>query len=100
MEEKEIKKILGKISTKKQKKLILERANKLSKKEKERIIELFDIHNRLETTAWLIFIAGLILWAILGNILYGIIAFAIRLIFWFIVSSKKQDLVNELKKIE
>lgn len=99
--EKEIKKILGKISTKKQKRLILEKAHNLSQKEKDKLITLFDEHNKLETTAWLVF-AGILAVAFIffsGSLLVIGLAFISKIIFWFPVHSKKEKLINELKKI-
>jgi len=101
LKEKEIKRILGKISNKKTKKLILEKAHNLSQKEKDKLINLFDEYNELETTAWLVF-AGILLVAFIffsSSLIVIGLAFITKIIFWFPVNSKKEKLINELKKI-
>ncbi|HIH52610.1 hypothetical protein J4412_02000 [Candidatus Pacearchaeota archaeon] len=97
--EREINKILRKISTKKQKKLIFEKTKKLTEKEKEDLEETFDDFNETETSLFILGVILIISGIYLGNgVFYFLVIIAI-VVFPIIVSSKKKKLIEKIKKL-
>jgi len=73
----------------------------LAEKEKEKLIKRINGYNNFKITSKFIYFAGIIIWFLLGGrIIIGAPLLIFIIVSWFINFSRKNSLIDELKKLK
>ena len=99
--EKEAKKILKLDNSEIKNKLVHKKAKNISKEKIEKIINEIKKYKNFKIISKIIYLVGIILWIIWKNIwITGLPLLIFISVAWFINSSRKSSLINELKKLK